>query len=109
MPFAANRCFERRRSMDRVEFETALREEGYLEVADRRMEPNRTNPEHAHEFDARLLILEGEITITCDGEERIYRAGDTFAMSAGCLHAEQCGAEGVRYLAGRRYRQQAAI
>ena len=30
--------------MDRVEFETALREEGYLEVADRRMEPNQDKP-----------------------------------------------------------------
>src|SRR6266481_4431357 len=59
MPFGAERYFERRRSMDRVEFETALREEGYLEVADRKMEPNKTNPEHSHEFDARLLILEG--------------------------------------------------
>ena len=95
--------------MDRVEFEAALREEGYLEVADRRMEPNKTNPEHSHEFDARLLVLEGEITITCNGDERTYRAGDTFAMSAGCLDTEQCGPQGVRYLAGRRYQQKAAV
>jgi quercetin dioxygenase-like cupin family protein len=95
--------------MERVAFETALREEGYLEVADRRMEPNKTNPEHSHEFDARLLVLEGEITITCEGEERTYRAGDTFAMSAARPHTEQCGPEGVRYLAGRRYQQKAAI
>jgi quercetin dioxygenase-like cupin family protein len=95
--------------MERVEFEAALREAGYLEVADRRMEPNKTNPEHSHEFDARLLILEGEMTIARDGEARTYRAGDTFAMNAGCLHTEQCGPEGVRYLAGRRYQQKAAI
>ena len=95
--------------MDRVEFENALREEGYLEVADRRMEPNKTNPEHSHEFDARLLILEGEMTIASDGEKRTYRAGDTFAMSAGCLHSEQCRPEGARYLAGRRYQQKAAV
>jgi quercetin dioxygenase-like cupin family protein len=109
MPSGAERYFERRRAMDRVEFEAALREEGYLEIADRRMEPNKTNPEHSHEFDARLLVLEGEITITCNGDERTYRAGDTFAMSAGCLHTEQCGPQGVRYLAGRRYQQKAAV
>ena len=95
--------------MDRTEFEAALREEGYLEVADRRMEPHKTNPEHSHEFDARLLVLEGKITITCEGEERTYRAGDTFAMSTGCLHTEQCGPQGARYLAGRRYPQKTAI
>ena len=95
--------------MDRAEFETALREQGYQEVVDRRMEPNSINPEHSHEFDARLQVLEGEMTIVCEGEERTYRSGDTFAMSAGRRHVERCGPQGVRYLAGRRYKQQAAV
>jgi len=89
--------------MSRVAFETELRDQGYAEVVDRRMEANAVNPEHHHEFDARLLILEGALTITRDGDERTYRAGDSFAMSAGCRHAERCGPEGARYLAGRRY------
>jgi quercetin dioxygenase-like cupin family protein len=45
--------------------------------------------------------------IICEGEEQTYRAGDTFAMSAGRRHAERCGAQGARYLAGRRYQQKA--
>lgn len=89
--------------MDRMAFEAELREQGFGEVVDRRMEANALNPEHTHEFDARLLVLEGAMTIASDGNQRIYRAGDTFSMSAGCVHAEQCGAEGARYLAGRRY------
>jgi quercetin dioxygenase-like cupin family protein len=89
--------------MDRVTFETELREQGYDEVVDRRMEANAGNPEHAHEFDARLLVLDGAMTIASEGNTRTYRAGDTFSMSAGCRHTEQCGPEGVRYLAGRRY------
>jgi quercetin dioxygenase-like cupin family protein len=93
----------RRMQMDRTEFEAELRAQGYGEVVDRRMEANALNPEHAHEFDARLLVLEGAMTIASEGKERIYRAGDTFEMSAGCRHSEQCGPEGARYLAGRRY------
>ena len=89
--------------MERVIFESGLREQGYGEVVDRRMAANAVNHEHAHEFDARLLVLEGAMTITSEGKQHTYRAGDTFAMSAGCRHAEQCGPEGVRYLAGRRY------
>jgi len=89
--------------MDRTTFEAELRREGYAEMVDRRMEANAVNPEHSHEFDACLLVLEGEIAIIRDGAERIYRAGETFAMTAGCIHAERCGPEGVRYLAGRRY------
>ena len=45
--------------MDRTVFETELREQGYAEVVDRHMEPDALNPEHAHEFDARLLVLKG--------------------------------------------------
>src|SRR5438132_12704834 len=93
----------RRMQMERMIFETELREQGYGEVVDRRMDANAVNPEHAHEFDARLLVLEGAMTIASEGQERTYRAGDTFEMIAGCRHSEQCGAEGARYLAGRRY------
>lgn len=92
--------------MNRAAFEAELRQEGYLEIADRTMAAGATNPEHAHEFDARLLVVEGEMTIICDGAERSYRAGDAFAMTAGRRHAERGGPEGVRYLAGRRYPRQ---
>jgi quercetin dioxygenase-like cupin family protein len=94
--------------MNRTDFESELSEQGYREVVDRRMEAGTINPEHAHEFDARLLILEGEMTIGCDGEERTYRAGDTFAMAAGRRHTERCGPQGVIYLAGRRDQQSPA-
>ncbi len=89
--------------MNRAEFEAALDAEGYHEIVDRRMEKGAFNPEHAHEFEARLLVLEGEMTILCEGEEKTYRSGQAFAMKAGCLHSERSGPEGVRYLAGRRY------
>jgi quercetin dioxygenase-like cupin family protein len=89
--------------MDRIAFETELREQGYAEVVDRRMATNALNPEHAHEFDARLLVLEGAMTIIAEGAEHTYRAGDTFTMSADCRHNERSGPDGARYLAGRRY------
>ena len=89
--------------MDRTVFETELREQGYAEVVDRHMEPDALNPEHAHEFDARLLVLEGAMTIAAEGTEKTYRAGDTFTMTAGCRHSERSGPAGARYLAGRRY------
>jgi cupin domain len=58
------------------------------------MEPNSFSPEHVHEFDARVLILEGEMTIISNGAEQTYRAGDTFAMNAGRWHAQQGGPQG---------------
>src|SRR6516162_4496180 len=93
----------RREPVNRAEFETECRAQGYHEIVDRRMEANTTNAEHSHEFDARLLVLEGEMTVVSEGQERTYRPGDSFAMTAGCRHAECSGPEGTRYLAGRRY------
>ena len=89
--------------MDRTIFENGLRQQGYGEVVDRRMQPREVNPAHAHEFDARLLVLEGAMTIASEGGERSYRAGEFFAIPAGRPHSETAGPEGVRYLAGRRY------
>ena len=89
--------------MDRTVFEAELREGGYGELVDRRMEPREVNPTHAHEFDARLLVTEGAVTIASEGGERTYRAGDTYEMPAGRRHSETAGPDGARYLAGRRY------
>ncbi|MGD9615485.1 MAG: cupin domain-containing protein [Alphaproteobacteria bacterium] len=89
--------------MDRTAFENELREQGYGEVVDRRMKAGEVNRTHAHEFDARLLVLEGAMTIAAESGERTYRAGDIFEMPAGRPHSETAGPQGARYLAGRRY------
>ena len=94
--------------MNQADFEKKLHAEGYGEMVDRRMEANHFNPEHEHEFDACVLVLDGEMTIARHGKPETLRAGDLCAMSAGTAHTEQCGPAGVRYLAGRRYKQQAA-
>jgi quercetin dioxygenase-like cupin family protein len=94
--------------MNQADFEKKLQAEGYGEMVDRRMEAGHFNAEHVHEFDACVLVVEGEMTIARHGKPELFRAGDMCTMAAGTPHTEQCGAAGVRYLAGRRYAQQAA-
>jgi quercetin dioxygenase-like cupin family protein len=77
-------------------------------MVDRQMEANHFNSEHAHEFDACVLVVEGEMTIARHGKPETFRAGDMCTMAAGTLHTEQCGSVGARYLAGRRHPQKAA-
>lgn len=88
--------------MDRASFESRLRTEGFPEIRTNELKPNCHNDEHSHPFDVLALVLEGDITLTVDGKVRRYRAGDEFAMKAGCRHVEDAGAEGVKYLVGRR-------
>lgn len=94
--------------MDRMSFEARLRVQGYGEIAEREMAANVINQGHAHDFDAQLLILDGEMTIVRDGVAQTFRRGDTCAVPAGTAHEERVGPEGVRYIAGRRHRTAAA-
>lgn len=88
--------------MDRATFEATLTREGF-EIVTNIMKPDMVNPEHAHSFDARLLVVDGTMTIIRDGAPtRTYQVGETFEMPAGCRHSETAGAAGATYVAGRR-------
>jgi quercetin dioxygenase-like cupin family protein len=88
--------------MDRATFEAALQADGFAGPLDRRMEPGASVPEHAHRFDARLLILEGEFILGQGGETRRYGPGEMFELPANIPHTEDFGPQGATYLVGRR-------
>ena len=69
--------------MNQADFEKKLQAEGYGEMVDRTMEANHFNPEHAHDFDACVFVVEGEITIARRGRPDTFRAGDVCSMAAG--------------------------
>ncbi len=88
--------------MDRTTFEAELTRDGYT-VVSVAMQPNAVNPEHVHPFDARLLVIEGGMTIVREGAPtRTYAAGETFEMPVGTKHSESAGEAGAAYVAGRR-------
>jgi quercetin dioxygenase-like cupin family protein len=83
-------------------FENALRREGFGEIEIGEKPANHRTGEHAHGFDVSALVLDGAITLICDGRARTYAAGDRFDMAAGKPHVEAVGPQGVRYVVGRR-------
>ena len=87
--------------MDRAEFEADLRRAGY-ELREGEIKPNVHRGFHAHEFDARLFVLEGSITLVIGADRCTYGPGDSCNVPAGTMHEEHTEADGVRYLAGRR-------
>ena len=87
--------------MNRAEFEADVRREGY-ELREGKIEPNVHRDAHSHEFDARLLVLEGSVTLVFGTDRRTYGPGDSCNVSAGTMHEEHTQADGVRFLAGRR-------
>ena len=103
LPAAAYRptAADRGTAMNQSEFEADLTREGY-EVFYGGMQAGHTNPDHSHPWHARVMVIGGEITITRSGKPETFRVGDSCAVASGELHAEQVGAQGVAYIAGRR-------
>jgi len=83
------------------EFEAELRRQRY-QVFYGGLQAGRVNPDHAHDWEARVIVIGGEITLTRGGKAKTFRVGDSCAVPAGEIHAEHVGPQGVAYIAGRR-------
>ena len=74
--------------MEAKDFNAMLQAEGFGEAFARSQPAGLSAPEHAHEFDAKGLVLAGAYTLTVDGVATTYRPGDVFSMPGGRRHAE---------------------
>ena len=89
---------------DTLEFEAQLRRDGYLDIKTRLFDRGVDTRPHSHPFDTRLLVLEGETTITCGGVRHTYRAGDVLEIDAGVEHCEQHPETRFGFVAGLRHK-----
>jgi quercetin dioxygenase-like cupin family protein len=87
--------------MNQSEFEADLRRQGY-QVFYGGLQAGMVNPDHTHDWDARVMVIGGEITLIRAGKSETFRVGDSCAVAAGEVHAESVGSQGVAYIAGRR-------
>src|SRR5262245_43631887 len=87
--------------MNQSEFEADLRREGY-QIFYGGLQAGIVNPDHSHDWDARVMVIGGEITLIRSGKAETFRAGDSCTVAAGEGHAEHVGTQGVAYIAGRR-------
>ncbi|MGE1151797.1 cupin domain-containing protein [Pseudomonas kitaguniensis] len=88
--------------MQTHQFLSLLAEQGFGTTDLVERVPFDTLDDHAHPFEAKALVLEGELTIRTPGLERTYKKGDVFHLQRDEAHSEVSGPEGVQYLVGRR-------
>jgi len=87
--------------MTRAEFEAGLVREGYA-IREGEIKPHVDREAHAHDFDARVMVLDGSITLVFGTDRVTYGPGDSCSVPAGTMHEEHTDAEGVRFVSGRR-------
>ena len=59
-------------------------------------------PEHTHPTETAHIILDGEMTLTMQGQTHTFRAGDRCDVPAGTVHSARMGLRGCRYLIGEK-------
>ena len=88
--------------MNRTEFVQMLADEHFSEVTTVSRAADGFLGTHAHPFEAKALILQGELRLQLGAVEQVYLAGQVFHLAANELHSEFYGPDGVEYLVGRK-------
>lgn len=88
--------------MDKETFISQLKHEDFKEITTVTREPNGFVATHTHPFEAKALILAGEIRIHAQGSDVLYQQGKVFHLPSETPHTEQYGPQGVTYLVGRK-------
>lgn len=90
--------------MDADEFISGLKADGYDEIVHKDVPAGTWLAEHEHPWDARLLVLDGGLTVGIAGDSRTYRPGERFEVPRGLRHTERYDAEReTRLVIGRRH------
>jgi quercetin dioxygenase-like cupin family protein len=83
-------------------FEAEARRQGFDEVLVREWKPAQVMDTHTHPFAIDALVVRGEFTLRCGGEERHLKAGDGFELPRDVPHSEHYGPEGATFWVARR-------
>lgn len=70
-------------------------------ILGRRWAPDTNLDAHTHDFDARGLVTQGDMWLTCDGVTRRLSEGDTCPVARLAPHSERYGPQGVTRWAAR--------
>ena len=84
------------------ELEQQLRAEGFAHTYVWQDGPHAFYSTHTHPVETAHIILDGELTLTQDGETRTYGAGERCDVPANAKHSAKMGPRGCRYLIGEK-------
>ncbi len=88
--------------MNLRDLEKQLHAEGFRHTYVWQDGPDAFYAEHTHASETAHIILEGEMTLTMDGQTHTLRAGERCDVPAGTVHSARMGPAGCRYLIGEK-------
>jgi quercetin dioxygenase-like cupin family protein len=88
--------------MTEQEFTVLLDRDGFREQERRRMPGGMSNTDHVHDWDARLLVLEGSLTVSFADGAKTFLPGEYCTVPTGVVHHEVYSDGGSEVYIGRR-------
>jgi mannose-6-phosphate isomerase-like protein (cupin superfamily) len=84
------------------DLEEKLQSEGFRHTYIWQDGPNAYYPDHSHPVETAHIILDGEMTLTQNGQKHTYHAGERVDVPARTVHSARMGPTGCRYLIGEK-------
>ncbi len=88
--------------MNEEQLEKRLRAEGFKHTYVWRDRPHAFYPDHTHDTETAHIILDGEMTLTMDGQTHTFKPGERCDVPAGTVHSARMGPAGCCYLIGEK-------
>jgi quercetin dioxygenase-like cupin family protein len=88
--------------LDESEIRRRLETEGFPHVFVWEDGPGASYPAHTHSDLTAHIILDGEMTLSMNGESRTYRVGERCDVPAAAVHSATMGPQGCRYIIGEK-------
>lgn len=88
--------------MNEKEWKHKLIDEGYNNVYIIKDGPDGIYSDHKHPRQTAHVVLEGEMTVTTDGQSKIYKVGDRFDVPELVVHSAKMGPAGCRYIVAEK-------
>ena len=87
--------------MDTKGWEKKLSEEGFGDFFVWQDGPNAFYHAHSHTGLTAHVILDGEMSLTSEGQTRTFKTGERADVPAGAVHSARMGPKGCKYLLGQ--------
>ena len=81
-----------------------LEQEDFDTVYEWQDAPNAVHTEHSHPSRTVVILTDGIITFTLQGEEKLLMPGQRLDIPAGALHSAKVGPTGAIYIVGEMVR-----
>lgn len=88
--------------MTEIDFLAMLNRDGFGEQERRKIPAGLANADHVHDWDARLLVLEGQLTVAFADGAKTFSPGEYCEVPAGVVHHEIYADGGTEVFIGRR-------